>query len=211
LQPRTRLALVVAFFVAVVAFDLAFLFGFAKGDLLDRTRLYLTFLAIYGFAVGFVAQARALSRLEVLQEMTSPHPVVFVAGNFRFLAVVFTAFAVAMDSRTLPGDRTFFLRVPAIVAFSLLFAAYAVFHVLVVVPLAYLPYALASAPLAGILRASRDMSVVQTRTLPDGAVDRQAVSIRETVRESEVALRSFLVGVPAFALSQGLGLARGFL
>lgn len=144
--------------------------------------------AIYTFVMGLLSTSGVFDALSSMQQdLTSTNPVEFLAGNFHMFVVLFSAMEVALD----PNTATL-LAVPALLVLSVLLVVYAVFHFVVIVPLAYFCYLVTSVPVDAILNASTDVEIT---------IGLEKMRIKELVVQNEAVIRNFAVGVPAFAAS----------
>ncbi len=201
---RTRRAAILVIAAVVLAGDV-WLVRWRGGRALDQIAFALRILGLYGIVVGFLKSSSALARFgEVLEEMTSPNFFEFAAGNGRALAMLFGGVSIGFGRPMTPGPRARLavlgqvLLVPA----SLFLVAYSAFHLLVIMPLAYVGYLAAGAIVQAIASSSTDIGLSTSGPPP------QTVSLRKVVAEDAVAFRSYMVGVPSLLVSFGLELLK---
>lgn len=184
---------VLAVAVLVLAGDV-WLVRRAGGSAIGQLTFALRILGLYGIVVGFLKSSGKLARFGgLLDEMTSPNFFRFVAGNAFAFGIAFEGMGLGLrgprDTRLASLGQL--LLVPA----ALVLVAFAAFHFLVVMPLAYLAYLAAGAVVQAIASAPGDVQLTELGPGP------QAISIRAALSEDPVAARSYLVGVPSLVLS----------
>ncbi len=201
---RTWRAVVLASAAVVLAADV-WLIRRTGGRVLDQVAFALRILGLYTIILGFLKSSSALARFgDVLEEMTSPNFFDFAAGNSRALAILFGGVSIGFGGPITPGPRARLaafgqvLLVPA----SLLLVAFTAFHLLVIMPLAYVGYLAAGAIVQAIASSPTDIRLSTSGPPP------QAVSLRAAMTEDPVAARSYLVGVPSLVLAFTLELVK---
>jgi hypothetical protein len=143
---------------------------------------------VAGLATGFLAATEISKRLSsLLDDLTSPNLRQFVAGNLALSSIVMSVlsclFRGILYSRrwytALPLALFYFISVPVVFVLGL------AYYVLVVPP-AYIAYAVVSSPLNTIKDSDREVTI----TRGEERIDVRAITVEHTV-----ALRAFLVGL----------------
>lgn len=183
--------LVVLGYIALVALVLWFLAIRPRLPLKDKVSGLLQLLAVYTFILGMLSASGVFADLRTLQkELTSPDPLVFLRANLIMFSGLFGAMSVALDPST--WSVITWITLPLLLVLELVLFLYAVVHFFAIVPLAYFAYLIASVPVDAILNAPSDVEI---------SVGPESVRIKALVLKSEVALRNFAVGIPAFVVS----------
>ena len=175
------------------------------GSSLDQIAFALRILGLYTIVLGFLKTSRALAGFGgVLDEMTSPNLISFAAGNFLALGILFEGIGIGLKGTRAPGPaaRLAALGRLLLVPAALLLLAFTAFHLLVIMPLAYVGYLLAGAIVQAIASAPTDARLSVAGPSP------QAISLRAALTEDPAAARSYLVGVPSLVLSFALELVK---
>jgi hypothetical protein len=154
----------------------------------ERISFVFQLVGIYTLALGVLAQTDIFKGIGGIgSEMTSPNLLEFAAGNLAFLGIILVIFSYALSSK--PG---FLESVMLLLFYTPTLLAYAVFHLMIIMPLAYIPYVIASVPIDAILQSTTDF------TLSRGG---SSFQMKAFVAENAVSLKSFLVAVPALVLA----------
>jgi hypothetical protein len=198
---------IVAAWFAFVAFDLWLLLIRPDAPWDMRLAYAVGLLGVYTFAFGLLSATDLLKRLPGLgNDLTSPNPFLFLAGNLWVLSILLQAFRVAVvPLRTREGlDRrgglaiSLLVQLPvATIGLVLGLAALAVYLV-VIAPLAWLAYVLVNVPLDMITTSGLDVEIGLTGA---DAADARPFTIKGLVEEHIVVLRNLLVAVPSLLLS----------
>ncbi len=186
-------ALVILSVITVLIGEMLALYYWGQGSWDDHVSFILQILTFYGLGITF------LSRMEVLREakfklddITSANLFIFIGGNFRFISMFLHIASLGIQSRKTrisalgeTGGCLLTLLTPGIVLYSL-------FHVLVVMPITYVFYLLASAIVETVQTSGQDViiSTVNQSTNVE-------FSLRAIVSRDPVTAKSVLVGVPA--------------
>ncbi len=174
------------------------------GPLREKVQVVFAILALYGFGLRFLFQSEGLKNFGGLADgMTSANLFKFLAGNFRFLAFVFLIMSVA--SRSKKGRAVAItswreaggvvLEVLMTMLFGVFILAYIPFHVVVIMPIAYVAYVVVSVPIRRIRTAPIDIRL---------EFGEEKVSVKEVISESAPALKSLAVAVPAAMMAATL-------
>lgn len=167
----------------------------SRGKISDRLAVFLQIVAGYTMLLGLFSTAGVLDSLVGLErDLTSSNPLKFLRGNLVAFAALFSAVAVGLDPSTGASAARFLTTVPVLLGLLVLLAVYAVFHFLVVVPIAYLGYVITGIPIDAILRAQPSADVTVTFGVSE-------LRIKTLVEQNELPLRNFAVALPAFVLS----------
>jgi hypothetical protein len=201
---RRAIVLIIAAWLALVAFDLWLLLIRPDAPWATRIGYVLGLLGVYTFAFGLLAETELLKKLPYMgDELTSPNPILFLAANMTALSLLSMAGAIAIDPlRTASSlDRrggialSFVEGLLMLVGFVLIVAS-TIVYIVVIAPLAWLAYTVASAPLDSIISSGRDMEFVVQR---DG--EEVAIRMKALVADHLVTLRNLLVAVPSLVSS----------
>jgi hypothetical protein len=206
MNERTRrivIGLISALVVLMFAGEVTVLVYWAGGTWDERLSAALALVGYYGIGLGLISKSAVLrDHAKVVEEMTSPNPVMFLAGNFTLLFFPFGIASLGLNPRR-SGDASPALGclgqlIIGLMVIPLLF--YALFHIFVIVPLAYMAYLLASALISAISDASGD-TVLTISSTRETEVEPKSISLKELVTADPPSAKNFLVGVPAAALS----------
>jgi len=169
------------------------LYYWGQGSWDELISFILQILTFYGLGMTF------LSRMEVLREakfklddITSANLFIFIGGNFRLISMFLHIASLGIQSqktRISPLGETGGCLLTLVTPVILL---YALFHILVVMPVTYVFYLLASAIVESVRISSKDaiVSTVNQSTNVE-------LSLREIVSRDPVTAKSVIVGVPA--------------
>ena len=167
----------------------------------------LGLVGIYTFAFGLLSATEVFKQVPGMgEDLTSPNPTRFLAGIAEAMALLSMAFAVAVDpirtheSLNRRGGMLLLLltQVPLMTVGFLVVTAFIIIYVVVIAPLAWLGYMVASAPLDSILGASRDMNFT---TISGETGEETSLSVQEFVDDNLVTLRNLLVAIPSLVSS----------
>jgi hypothetical protein len=168
-------------------------------SLSDRIGGLLQILTIYSTVVLLLSKAGVFDSLKGLEgDLTASNPLQFMRGNLVAFTTIFSGLFVALDPWTSASTLRLVLTAPMLIGMLLLVFAYAVFHVLIVVPVSYFGYLVTGVPIEAIL-AARGSEVSIT-------YGKSHLLIADLVRQNEFVLRHFAVGLPATVLTSGLKL-----
>jgi hypothetical protein len=209
-QRARRKVLHIVFFAGVIALDVWLLSTHVRGSVIDRISFALGIVGLYSIVLGFVQRSKELKGFGGFVEgMTSANLLEFVATNLQVLGLLLLTIAPAAGSgskRTAEHNRllgalggVLFLIVPFVVV------AYVVFHVLVIMPLAYVAYLLAEAAVDRLASAPTD-----TLAFATAASGIQSIRLSDVILSDRVASKSYLVGLPATFLALALNLVAKF-
>jgi hypothetical protein len=190
-----KLAIAVGF-ALLLGVDAWALLARAHGAWEARAALVFQLLAVYGIGLGLLSKSGMLSVHDFDDEMTSPNLYRFLAGNLTFIGVFAVILGTALRARdATAGAATQLLRRVLLLAAWPVLALYAAFHMLVLVPVVYLPYALVSA-LVEAIRPGAEGTQLEAR---EGDQVRTG-TLGTLVNTNLPATKSFLIGFPAVAL-----------
>ncbi len=168
------------------------------GSAVGQLTFALRILGLYAIVLGFLKSSGTLARFGgMLDDMTSPNFFLFVAGNAFAFGIAFEGIGIGLRGSRAPGPgaRLAALGQLLLVPAALLLVAFAAFHFLVIMPLAYIGYLAAGAIVQAIASAPGDAQITVEGPSP------QALSVRAALSQDPVAARSYLVGVPSLVLS----------
>ena len=165
-----------------------------------RVGIPLQIIGFYG--VGLVVVARSASLKEVFEfpdEMTSPNLMKFIAGNLSFLSLPVFAAQIAISSSRRKGESAALGCLGNIlwIAISILIMIlYVPFHVLVVMPITYLGYVMAS-----VLFERLKYSAIDQEFEARSGQTSKHFRLRELLVSDPVAAKSFIIGIPSLTLA----------
>jgi hypothetical protein len=126
----------------------------------------LEILTVYTIAFGFLSTTDILKDFgSITEDMTDPNVFKFTLGNFVFLAIVFSAVATALSPRKTSFNWFYPFEMIIIIVLAMIAFAYAIFHVLVVIPISYIAYAMVSVPIRAIQTSADDEGISISRYL----------------------------------------------
>lgn len=198
--------LIGAAWAALAAFDIWLLLLRPDATWDAKIAFVLGLIGVYTFGFGVVSATGLLKQLPSMgEELTSPNPTRFLAGTFLLLSILQMALSIALSSsRTQANlDRRGgvvlnLVETPIILVGALVVTAFILIYLVLIAPLAWIAYTVASAPLDSILGSARD---VEFASQSASGESESIITIKDFVREHLVTLRSLLVGVPALVSS----------
>jgi hypothetical protein len=198
---KTAFYVLATVIVAVSLGELYALFHWGRGSALDKVSALAALLGFYGIGLGFFTGSEQLARFrEIAAGLTDPNPVVYFSSNMVFCGLLAMFGSLGLQSRMEPGAPRGLWLIGLIVwlPLGLLLILYVLFHAAVITFLAYVPLVIAAAVIVRIRYGAGDVEVSSGET---------RVRLKDVVRHDEAALRGYLMGVPALALSLITGLA----
>jgi hypothetical protein len=188
----------------LAAFDLWLILVVPDAAWDKKVSFVLALIGIYTFAFGVIEGSGILAWWPRLgRDLTGPHPVLLLGAIVTLLGMLFSAAALAIDSKKTSesfdrrgGLYLSFLQMPVIFLVMIILIPFALVYILFVVPLAWIAYAIVSAPLDSLLTSARDQ---------EWTVEDRSITIKQLVDEHLVTLRNALVAVPALVSSVVLG------
>lgn len=186
-------ASLILLWLAFLALEIAAIFFWTPGTWKDGLTAILAIVGVYGLSIGFISRSKTLERLQsLLEDLTSPNIAEYFGGNFHLLSIAMFLFSLAFN----PKKKTF-KAIGCLGQFLYLtltpfIFVYAVFHIFVVAVLSYLPVVWASAMVIPIVNASGDIKI---------SIGKTEISIKSIVENDPIAVKGFLIGVPALSVS----------
>ena len=198
--PTVATRWVVLAFLVLLALNVWLLWFVPDAPATEKASFALTLVGFYSLALNFSTDSGLAKAFPGwLSELTSPNLREFVAASFRVMAVVF--FMASLFVRGFPppmlsrlGLLGAFLALPLALAVVVAIFAAGAAYLVVIVPLAYLAYLLASILLDSIENAPEDVAL---------SSEEGSVTMRGAVSQHRVQLRTLVVGVPATVLGIG--------
>lgn len=184
----------------LAAFDLWLLVVRPDAGWDTKIGVVLGLIGVYTFAFGILSASGVLDGMPSLgRDLTSPNPVAMLRGIFVVLTLVSNALSVALapartrESAERRGGLTLFLvQTPILLAGVLVVAVFATAYVVLIAPLAWIAYVVASAPLDSIVGSGSDAEIASSSP---------AIGIKPLVDEHLVVLRNALVAIPSVVSS----------
>ena len=191
---------VVLAFLVLLALNVWLLWFVPDAPATEKASFALTLVGFYSLALNFSNNSGLAEAFPGwLSELTSPNLREFVAASFRVMSVVFLmaslfvrGFPPPMLSRL--GLLGALLALPFALAVVVAIFVAGAAYLVVIVPLAYLAYLLASILLDSIENAPEDVAL---------SSEEGSVTMREAVSQHRVQLRTLVVGVPSTVLGIG--------
>ncbi len=180
---------------ALIAVELWVIIFRVPGAWNQRLNAVLTIVGAYGLAIGFFSKSEALAEFrDTLKDLTSPNVLEYLMGNFRFLTYPPLFAAVAFSKHKTEGCPIMLSLLGTVfcLVLSPLLFVYVFFHLLVIMPLAYIPTVISSSIVTVIVYSADDV-IVSTST--------KRVSVKNIVKSDQVAAKGFLIGIPGIVLS----------
>lgn len=198
-QSKPRKLAIVLLFVGFLALDIWLLTLLVPGSWVTRVKIVVQILTVYTFVFGLLNQTilgKTFSHR--LEQMTSANLYTFALSNLDFLGMGMSTFGHVLNSigdflqnkqrrRNLDFLDALLLFVYAVFAF-----VYPFFHLLIIVPFAYIAYALAQVPIR-VAKESYEDIVYQEQD--------KELRLKKIIAENEVELRNFMVAFPGIAIS----------
>jgi small-conductance mechanosensitive channel len=225
LREKLMPILVVLVYLGLLTLGIWIFFIKGQGSLKEKLEFPLQALTVYTLTFGFLSTSDILKDFTNLTEdMTSPNIFKFMRSNIFFLMLFILCFAVMIDpdktiksqekkEKTSMKPLSLFMEMLGIfmemlgifmVLFTVLFTilipivgflimiVYIVFHIMVIMPISYIAYVIVSYPIREIQTSGHDMEM---------SCGTQDVSIKGIFsQENEVAMRNFLIAIPAVIL-----------
>jgi len=206
-QPLLAWAVLVLFFIGLLAAGGFLVATQLQGSAVDKVQFVLEVLGLYAIGLGFVQRSAQLKSWSAVRDMTSSNLAEFMRSNLLVLTLPLNVAAVGLNPERLPGkaraQSVGLLGTVLLLACAPAILAYTLFHLVVIMPVAYIAYAMSGAIVASITGSAADVRLVETR--PDG---REEISVKQVIGADSTAFKSFLVGIPSTALSFVLELGK---
>lgn len=207
-QPVPLLAwiIVVTLFTGLLLADGYLVATQLQGTALEKAKFVLRVLGLYGIGLGFIQSSAQLKSWSDVREMTSSNLAQFIRANLRVVTLPLNLAVVGLNKERLPGRATEgamgFIGQALLIASVPAILVYVVLHLLAIMPVAYIAYAVSGAVAASITGAAGDVKLAAT-----GLEGRTEISVKQVVESNPAAFKSFLVGIPSTALSFVMDLA----
>jgi hypothetical protein len=191
---RRKTLLVALCFLCVLAADLWFFLLLPTGPWEKKVAFLLQALGIYAIGMGLAERVGILDAFKSSEgELTSPNLREFVASNMALSATLLVVASRAVRGVLYSTESYAWLALPLVLVAVPALLLMDLLYMLAIVPIAYLAYLPISIALVGLTHATPEKpSVVRGAETYD--VDAQVV-------KHLPALKSLLVGIPAFAVS----------
>lgn len=197
-----RLVALTAVLLAFTVAEYWIIFAWEGVSLQRKVTVVLAIIGAYGIALGFIRKNVPEDSLaeELVGDLTSPNPALCWGTNFIFLGMITSLLSVGLASRkTTPQPALLmFLSSLALVAMALGLVAYAIFHALVVVPIAYPAILVAASVVNAFETAAGDSLITVTSQKQAAPV---TFSLKAIALEDKIATASFVMGLPAAVLA----------
>lgn len=174
------------------------------GTLRPKVDLVLALIGLYGLGIGFLRRASAVAPIGAFEGVTSPNVGQYLRANLLFAAFLPLLASAGLapsrqteDSRVLVGlGRVLWIPV------GLLLVLYAIIQVVIIAPLTYPAWVVASALVAALKASSQGAGIRSTDGGGGGGNSGGGVAwVRDIVLSDEVRSKAFIVGTPALLLS----------
>lgn len=184
--------------VLIVALAVDFvLLGVLAISLATGLSLALGIVGVYSIIVALVASSNAPR--QIVNPLISYNLAEYLAGNAKLLGAATAALANAVDPRktTLEPSNWFAKSIRTVIVSYLVYPAsyvYLTFHIVIVLPLAYLAYAAASLTVAATLSSARSLEIEERDTKTG---EEYKVLGIQWIRDHRVQATSFMVALPS--------------
>ena len=197
--PKPKKLAIVLLFVGFLALDIWLLTLLVPGSWVTRIKVVVQILTVYTFVFGLLHQTilgKTFSHR--LEQMTSANLYIFVLSNLDFLGMGMQTFGHVLKSL---GDflqsrhrrrNLDLLDAPLLFVYAVFAFVYPFIHLLVIVPFAYIAYALAQVPIR-IAKESFTDQVFQEQG--------KELRLKQIIANNEVELRNFMVAFPGIGIS----------
>lgn len=196
------LVAITAALVALSAAEYWLIFSWPGVALSNKVSAVLAIIGAYGIGLAFFRRSDALGPVgkELIGELTSPNAALCWATNLTFLGIVSNMLSIGLSPRKSRRQPIVLalLSTLALIAMALGVFAYAFFHALVVVPIAYPAILVASAVVNAFDTAAGDQ--VLRATGSDGGPPVE-MSLKAIVVKDKPASTAFIMGLPATVLA----------
>lgn len=168
----------------------------------DKVTAVLAIIGAYGIGLSFFRKSDVFGPVgkELIADLTSPNAALCWGTNFTFLGIVSNLIAIGLTNRrTRPQPAVLgLLSALALVGMALGIFAYAIFHALIVVPIAYPAILVAAAVVNAFDTAAGDslLSVTDAKGEPS-----TEMSLKAIVLNDKAASAAFIMGLPATVLA----------
>ena len=199
--PKRNLAksILTTLLLALVTFEIVALVLWVPGTFQERLTATFAIVSIYGLEIGFFSRSATFANYRgLLEDFTSPDIAEYFTANFGILAVIFALISAAFEKRSpdspvVPYAYYFELVLLVVLGLPLIIlaVAYAIFHILVIAMISYIPTVLVSA----IVARMRNSRTYIRRTPADILI------ISKIFADDELAAKGFLIGIPAALIS----------
>lgn len=141
--------------------EIAVLVYFSHESLSNRLGFILQVVGFYGIGIGFV-QKSDLKNFGWADDMTSPNPGTFLAGNLGFLALLSFLPSIALRNRSQKSPMTLgcFGQILVLCTCPFVFL-YSLVHLVLICPFAYVGYLFSSALVESITGSSADIELAE--------------------------------------------------
>lgn len=163
----------------------------------ERLTAVLAIVGIYGLAIALFRNTSTMKGF--VEDLTSPNILEFVAGNCEFLTFLFALVAAGCNPGKKPGYPLALWFIGNILSiFSVVIVlVYAIFHMLIVAVITYIPMVMASAIVSQIVYAGSDYKIKIQHE--NGSTE--STRVCGVVRNNVIATKGFLIGLPAILIS----------
>jgi hypothetical protein len=193
-RERRKTFAVAALYLCVLAADLWFFLLLPAGPWERKLGFLLQVLGIYAIGLGLLERVGILAVFKSSEEeLTSPNLRNFVASNMMLSASVFLLASKAFRGVLYSTESYALLAVPVVFVAAPAVVLVNVAYLLAVVPIAYLAYLPVSIALVGLSHAGPERLSL--------ARGKERYDLDTEVVKHLPALKSFLVGIPAFVVS----------
>ncbi len=194
--------LVITTLILIIAFcaEIFILKKYGYGSTSNKTGLILSIIGFYSIAIGFIKRSTIGKTFSgLLEDMTSPNAALFIAGNLTFMGLFLNLISIGFDKNRNAnsslwlgcfGSFLLLLILPLIII-------YVIFHLVIILPLAYISYVISSALIETICGASGDIEMTQSAK---GTKD-EKLGLKNIINSDREASKSFLIGIPATVIS----------
>lgn len=182
--------IIIILYVSLLAFNIWIFILRPRRPWNEKIGFLIQIVSLYTFALCVFAQTPVLEQA-IGEDMTSSNFWKYIRGNAAFSAIFLGVFAQAAD---VSGALSLIEQL-SLLFFMMLGFIYAVFHWLVIVPLAYIPYIIISAPVHSIAASPNDFLF---------SIAGYDISIKQLVTSNVVSWKSWSISLPTAVLAIAL-------
>lgn len=196
--------LIGAIIVLLLVVEITVLVYFGHGSFFNRLDFILKVVGSYGIGIGFV-QTSDLKNFGWADDMTSPNPRRFLAGNWGFLGTLFLLSSLLYRSRERPTTLGCLGQILSLCIFPFQFL-YCLVHLVLICPFAYVGYVFSSALVESITGSLADIELAE---ITSAGEESPKISVRKIIASNPAAAKSFLIGIPALVfafITNGIGI-----
>ncbi len=189
----------IAVVLSIMAFEIAALILWVPSTWNYKVMAVFVVIGTYGLATALFSKSKVLKDYRfILEHLTSPNIREYMAGNAHFLVYPPLLIVIGLSKYAKSGYSPVLWIIGGIslLILSPIVFAYILFHLLVVVPMTYIPMVLVSAIVHRIEYSAEDPAEKMEEELKI-----EKLIISSIVKDDPIAAKGFLIGIPSLILS----------